>query len=53
MREEEGLKSEKGVQHMRQDAYEQPKIQESKGPSKVIYPLSYDAITFPIMKVTF
>jgi hypothetical protein len=28
----EGLKSEKGAQHMRQDAHEQPKIQGRKGP---------------------
>jgi hypothetical protein len=47
MREAEGLKSEKGVQHMRQDAHEQPKIQERNGPPKVIYPLSHDAIMLP------
>jgi hypothetical protein len=32
MRGAEGLKSEKGVQHMRQDAHEQPNMQERKGP---------------------
>jgi hypothetical protein len=47
MREAECLKSEKGVEHMRQDAHKQPKIQERKGPSKVIYPSSHDAITLP------
>jgi hypothetical protein len=35
-----GLKSEEGVQYMRQDADEQPKMQGRKGPSEVIYPSS-------------
>jgi hypothetical protein len=34
MRGAEGLKSEKGVQHMRQDAHEQPKMQGRKGPPR-------------------
>jgi hypothetical protein len=47
MRGVESLNSDKGVQHTRQDAHEQPKMQERKGPSKVIYPSSHGAITLP------
>ena len=35
---------EKGVQHMRQDAHEQLKMQGRKGPPKVSYPSSHDVI---------
>jgi hypothetical protein len=39
------IKEWEGVQHMRQDAHEQLKMQGRKGPSKVIYPSSHGVIT--------
>jgi hypothetical protein len=44
IRETKVWKSEKGVQHMRQDAKEQLKMQENKRPLKSIYLLPYGVI---------